>query len=132
MSIKQSKASLILFIGVGGAFGACSRYLVSLLTSSSDGGFPFTTLLVNLIGCFSLAYIANSNQIRNIIPAPILTVICTGFIGSFTTFSAFSVETVQLFNHGIGLALIYIILQLFGGILFCLAGYQLSINKGGV
>ncbi len=89
-----------LVIGLGGAFGALSRYYVSHYVGRAFGeSFPFGTLAVNVLGSFVLGFVlvlmhsrATSEHLRN------LTTV--GFLGSFTTFSTFSWETVELIRAG--------------------------------
>ncbi|HBE02916.1 MAG: hypothetical protein A2096_00050 [Spirochaetes bacterium GWF1_41_5] len=87
-----------LIVAVGGCLGAISRYAVSKLTGHYNS-FPWATLLVNiggsfLIGCFS----AWSERFSS---ADYLRLFLTvGFLGAFTTFSAFSGETLLLFRSG--------------------------------
>ena len=88
-----------LFVGIAGSLGAILRYLIgiSLFTNSS---FPYATLSINLIGSFLLAWLTTRFFKRTSLSPVIATAIGTGFVGSFTTFSTLSVETVQLFQRG--------------------------------
>ncbi|MBM7570997.1 fluoride efflux transporter FluC [Aquibacillus albus] len=111
----------LLFIGVGGACGAVTRYSVTLLIISE--GFPFATLFVNLIGCFLLSYLSYSATLKGLIPFHAFVPLTTGFFGSFTTFSAITTETVLLWKDSYILAMIYILSTFFGGLLLCFLGY---------
>ena len=116
----------VLFVMIGGFLGACCRYLFGELVPAPNG-FPIGTLTVNLIGCFCLGWLLSfiANQ-KNRYPK-ISLLFGTGFIGSFTTFSTFSVEVVHLMERGnVGLALVYVISSLFAGILLSFLGYQLA------
>ncbi|MBP3041836.1 fluoride efflux transporter CrcB [Bacillaceae bacterium Marseille-Q3522] len=123
-----------LFIAVFAVLGAILRYLISLLFIS--GGFPFATLTINLIGCFLLVmvltYMAESQKFSK----SLITGIGTGFIGSFTTFSTFSVESVKLIEQQAYFpAAIYIAASMIGGLLFAYIGYSLCkklLKKDGV
>jgi len=89
-------------VGVAGIFGASLRYglgtwVRQLLPQSV---FPFGTLAVNLIGCFVLGWFSAWSRNRRLSPR-FQTAASTGLIGSFTTYSAFSVETVELFRQGL-------------------------------
>lgn len=112
---------IYLYIGLAGSLGAISRYLVGIIFLSNSL-FPFATLLVNLVGCYALAYLTSrvfflSSQLK--------TVIGTGFLGSFTTFSALSVETIELFEQGkVLLAFLYIIISIVGGIFMSNLGWK--------
>src|SRR6476619_5346492 len=88
-----------LLVGIAGSLGAILRYLIglSLFTNSS---FPYATLSINLIGSFLLAWLTTRLFKKTSFPSALSTAIGTGFVGSFTTFSALSVETVQLFQNG--------------------------------
>ena len=88
-------------IAVGGALGAVARHLVvgqvALWTGS---GFPFGTLAVNVVGSFVMGMIVELSALVWS-PSPELRAFLTvGFLGAFTTFSAFSLETVLLYERG--------------------------------
>ncbi|MEH7381512.1 fluoride efflux transporter CrcB [Bacillus sp. JJ1533] len=116
----------VLFVMIGGFLGAISRYSLSELTPAPSG-FPYGTLAVNLIGCLCLGWLLTfmANQ-KNINPK-ISLLFGTGFIGSFTTFSTFSVELVHLLEEGNSIqAVFYVLLSLFVGILLAFVGYRLA------
>jgi CrcB protein len=98
----------ILLIGIGGGLGAITRYLFSIVVSKfDDSTFPLATFVVNLIGCFIVGYIIaaglNSKEFIN-------NFFVIGFLGSFTTMSAFSNQTLELFSSNQPLiAFLYII-----------------------
>ncbi|MGJ9457530.1 fluoride efflux transporter FluC [Oceanobacillus sp. CF4.6] len=120
---------LYLTIGIGGMLGASSRYGVSLLSDTNDG-FPFSTLLVNLMGCFMLTYLLNHTIIKQRLSPHLFTALTTGVIGSFTTFSALAVEFVQLLGSHVVAAISYVVITFVGGLVFSYLGYQLSTNTG--
>ncbi|SER90933.1 fluoride efflux transporter CrcB [Psychrobacillus sp. OK032] len=117
---------IYLYIGLAGALGAISRYLVGIFFFSNSP-FPFATLLINLVGCYALAYLTSrffclSSQLK--------TVVGTGFLGSFTTFSALSVETVELFEQGkVFLAFLYIVVSIVGGIFLSNLGWKKEVTE---
>ncbi len=80
-------------IGVGGFLGAISRYLVFLTCSRLWPNFPFGTMLVNIMGCFAAGLLFMFFEGRAEIWKPLLSI---GFLGAFTTFSAFSVEVILM------------------------------------
>ena len=88
-------------IGFFGAAGAIGRHLLSNVGSRMElWGIPVGTLLVNSIGSLLLGlFIGITLQMEGLSPRWRLA-IATGFLGSFTTFSTFSVETVRLFERG--------------------------------
>ena len=116
-----------LAVGLGGALGAMSRFAIGLWMPPV-AGFPFATLVVNLVGSFVLAYLlTNTNMFKNI---NIKLAVTTGFLGAFTTFSTFSFETFDLLASGkVGHAVLYVSLSFIGGILLSYTGYHLA--KGG-
>ena len=114
----------ILLIGIGGGLGAITRYLFSIVVSKfDDSTFPFATFAVNLIGCFIVGYIIaaglNSKDFIN-------NFFVIGFLGSFTTMSAFSYQAIELFNANILIACSYIILTLTLTILATYIGINFS------
>lgn len=118
---------LIILVGIGGMIGALARYSISVIFISMNG-FPYATLITNLIGCFLLTYLLNNKYLKQKLSADIRTSIGTGIIGSFTTFSTFSLETVHLWSDNILLALTYMMLSVCGGLFFCYIGYKLANN----
>lgn len=114
-------------VGIAGALGAMLRYSIGIFFSTNSI-FPFATLCINLIGSFLLAWLTYGLFKRSSIAPEVKTAITTGFIGSFTTFSAVSVETVSLFESGnILLGILYIVLSIFGGLLMSQLGFR--VNK---
>ncbi|GMG67166.1 fluoride efflux transporter FluC [Tetragenococcus halophilus] len=108
-----------------GALGATSRYILSFIIDA--GQFPGATLIINLLGCFLLAFVTRFLSQLPYLSAKLVSAIGTGFVGSFTTFSTFSLESAELFQNGeYGYAGGYILASLFGGLLACIIGYQVS------
>lgn len=91
----------VLYIGIFGALGCMSRYLVSGWVYAFAGrGLPYGTLAVNVIGSFLLGLLMETG-LRSTLLSPDLRVGLTiGFMGGFTTFSTFSLETIRLFEEG--------------------------------
>ena len=117
---------LIFIIGTGSFIGGIFRYLLSLLIQTkATTNFPLGTLLVNIIGCFFIGIIFgvfDKGQISN----EWRMFLVTGILGGFTTFSAFSIETINLFRGGyIGYALLYVLASVFIGLLATYIAYLL-------
>lgn len=119
---------LFMYVGIGGMIGAIARYRISLMFNELSG-FPYATLATNLIGCFLLSLLLNANQIKQRLSAEMRIALGTGLIGSFTTFSTFALETIELSNHHPFLAFTYILLSIFGGLACCYLGYRLANHR---
>ncbi|MCW2541875.1 MAG: crcB [Frankiales bacterium] len=90
----------MLLVFLGGAIGAPSRYLTDRFVQARTGGrFPYGTLLINVVGCFVLGLIAAGVAQRGW-SSNVQALAGTGFCGGLTTFSTFSVETVELSRQG--------------------------------
>lgn len=92
----------VLYVALGGALGAVLRYAVGQALS-----FPFGTLAVNALGCLvmgvALVWLVETGRLANWAPF-----VMTGVLGGFTTYSAFALDTLKLFEAGqIGAALAY-------------------------
>jgi CrcB protein len=87
-----------LLAGIGGFLGAVARHLVSTFfsTNTENTLIPLGTLTVNLSGCLFLGVLAAIAEHTNLISKELAFCLMTGFLGSFTTFSTFSVETMAL------------------------------------
>ena len=91
----------ILAIAIGGAFGSASRFLVAREMGRLLGNFlPYGTLVVNVLGSLALGWLATVFLDRPGINIALQLGIAVGFLGAFTTFSAFSFESVQLMLNG--------------------------------
>lgn len=118
------------YIGLGGMAGSLLRYLISIVSihlfaAEPMHSFPFGTLITNISGAFFLGFLTKkASQSRNLNPNFILA-IGTGAIGSFTTLSTFSIETVLLIEENAYLcAFLYIITSAIGGSLAAYLGYR--------
>lgn len=100
-----------LFIAVGAALGANARYLVGLWASNRfDAAFPYGTFIVNITGSLLLGFIVTLATERLTISPETRLLLAVGFLGSYTTFSSFTVESVNLLrNSGLWPGLINII-----------------------
>lgn len=89
-----------LYIAVGGAVGAALRYLISGWTYAILGtGFPWGTLVVNLIGSFLIGLLWQLFADAAVSPNTRILIL-TGGLGAFTTFSTFALESLNLFRDG--------------------------------
>ncbi|MBH0231001.1 fluoride efflux transporter FluC [Halobacillus yeomjeoni] len=114
-----------IYIGValGGGLGAVFRYLITH-TFPYKSVFPLSTLIINLIGCFVLSFSYQFFKRYFTINLVFQKALTTGLIGSFTTFSAFTVEFTHLLNQSVGLSSLYIGLTVVGGLLMTFAGHK--------
>ncbi|ALG50351.1 TPA: fluoride efflux transporter CrcB [Vibrio parahaemolyticus] len=93
--------SILSFIALGGAIGACSRYLVSEFCVLLFGrGFPYGTLTVNVVGSFIMGLLIAAFESEILATEPWRQVIGLGFLGALTTFSTFSMDNVLLMQQG--------------------------------
>ena len=100
----QHSLAIYMYIALGGASGACLRYFLSQLMLQWFGkGFPFGTLLVNVLGSFCLGYLYAHLEHGQIEIVVWRTTIGIGFLGALTTFSTFSVDTLMLLQQGMWL-----------------------------
>jgi CrcB protein len=87
----------VILIGLAGALGTLSRYGVNVWAGKVLGmGFPYATLIVNIVGCFLIALVAHLALATTLIPPTLKLVLTTGFVGGLTTYSSFNQETTAL------------------------------------
>lgn len=90
-----------LLIGLGGAAGAIARYVVDgFVSERTGGGFPWGTLVINLSGSFLLGLLFAVTAERAILPAEVRGPLMIGFLGAYTTFSTFMLESWRLVETG--------------------------------
>lgn len=115
-----------IYIGIAGALGAMSRLLIGRALIVS-GTFPIATFCVNMIGTLLLCYLVERARLGGQLSPLAVTVLTVGFLGAFTTFSAVSLETVELVYDGfIGIASAYIMSSLLGGLAMAALGFSLA------
>lgn len=107
-------------IAIAGSLGAVARYLLSgWVQTRSASDFPAGTLAVNVVGSFALGLVAGAGSLDST-----LTVFFVGFLGGFTTFSTWMVETIRLGMRSTG-ALLNLAVSLVGGVVAAAVGYIL-------
>lgn len=119
----------LIIIGAGGSIGAILRYLVSgmIQNSAPSAAFPFGTMVVNLLGCLLIGVGGGLMLSRQLFSPEIRAFLFIGILGSFTTFSTFGLETVNLVKNGQSLpAIIYIGVSVFVGLLAVYLGFIIS------
>ncbi|WP_315787848.1 fluoride efflux transporter CrcB [Fischerella sp. JS2] len=97
-------------ISIGAIAGALSRYYLGLwITQLFGTGFPYSTLIINVSGCFVMGFFTTLAMGRLIAIHPdIRLLVTTGFLGSYTTFSTYELDTAKLFQeHSLEIGLIY-------------------------
>ena len=102
--------SLLASVAIGGAVGAVLRHAIYIVVGRAEG-FPYGTLIVNVLGCFGigvLLYLIDQRQSLDIQWRPILV---TGLLGSFRTFSTFGYETIVLWSAGERLSALTVVLS---------------------
>lgn len=119
-----------LLVGFGGMFGCVARYLAGIFFVHLNplSKFPSGTLIVNLLGCLLIGIIAGLLERITSYNAEIRLILITGFLGGFTTFSAFAIETLHLLKEGsIVTALAYSCGSLALGVLAAFVGMRLFV-----
>lgn len=118
---------LILLVGIGGFFGAVMRYLVTSWMQDlfRTLSLPSGTLTVNITGCLLIGVLAGLSENRNLLGPETRALLLIGVLGGFTTFSAFSYETVELLRDGESMAAFAnVALQVCLGLAAVWAGYS--------
>jgi CrcB protein len=119
----------LLFIALGGASGAVSRYLLANWVHSLwEGKLPMGTLLVNMVGSFAIGIVYVLLVERQLIHADWRGVLMVGFLGAFTTFSTFSLETISLLEAG---HIVHALAYMLGSAVLCvvMAGLAIQLTR---
>jgi fluoride exporter len=120
-----------LLVALGGAFGSLLRFGVNLWCLQLGPAWPFATSLVNLVGSFGLAFISRALLDRTWLGVPLMLTIGTGVFGGFTTYSAFNLELLLLFQRGDGArAVAYVFATVLGCAAAGLFGFWCAARLG--
>jgi CrcB protein len=123
----------IFLVFLGGGIGSVLRYLTGIGATKAFGaftlvgGWPWGTFLVNLLGCFIMGLCFRLLPVPDDGPANARLLLMTGVLGGFTTFSAFALDSAQLWMRQDGMGLF---LYLCGTLLFTLMGVALGLALG--
>lgn len=117
-----------LIVSAGAAIGGAARYWLSnFVYNFLPQNFPYGTLTVNFIGSIILGIVVYFFDSKELISPGFRLFITIGFCGGFTTFSTFSIETINLFRDS---QILLALLNIFSSIILCLAAvYLVSINS---
>jgi len=114
-----------LAVAIGGALGSVARYaLSSWIFDITNHKFPYATLIVNVAGSFVMGILFVVIVERAALPAEMRSLLMIGFIGAFTTFSAFSLDALGLWQNGhVQMSLIYMVTT----VILCLVAISTAI-----
>jgi fluoride exporter len=123
---------ILLWIAIGGALGSVVRFAsvrgVQMMVGDTS---PWGTTFVNIVGSFAMGFLAAFLARKFSDNEGLRFFLTTGFLGGFTTFSAFSQDVVRLMQSGAnGMALIYVLVSVLGSIAACFAGLALAQSYG--
>jgi CrcB protein len=118
----------ILLIGMAGLIGTLGRYWLSGVVARRYGEtFPMGTLTVNIIGCFLAGLLFYLMQERFLVNQTLRTIIMIGFLGGFTTFSSYGLQTFTLLRDGeFAFAALNLVVSNLVGLLMVWAGYTVA------
>ncbi|MEE1813287.1 MULTISPECIES: fluoride efflux transporter CrcB [Streptomyces] len=100
MGARNPQGSVVAVVALGGALGACARYGATLIWPTAPGGFPWTTLIVNVVGCAVIGVfmvVISEVWTAHRLVRPFFG---TGVLGGFTTFSTYAVDIERLVDAG--------------------------------
>jgi CrcB protein len=124
---------LALLVALGGALGSLARYKLGgwILHHLIDWKFPAGTFVVNVTGCLAAGILAGLAERHNLLSGEARVLLFTGFLGGFTTFSAFGLETTLLLQRGeLAIAAANVLLSVLCGILALWAALKLTMTLG--
>jgi CrcB protein len=128
LTYPETKMQSILFVFLGGGLGSVTRFLLGRwITSLHAQDFPWGTLAVNVTACLALGLLVGIADQKQIISPPMRLFWTVGFCGGFSTFSTFSMESLQLMQSGLTTSLL---LYVSFSLLLCVAATFAGIYAG--
>jgi len=106
----QFRGADLFAVVVGGLIGTGLRYGIDVAVPVADPGFPWPTLLINVVGSFVLALLTATLWLRSSTPSWVKAGVGTGLMGAFTTFSAFAVSLFSEATEGRWMTLVLYLL----------------------
>ena len=117
----------ILLVGIGGFAGSIARYLFQLWIPHYPGAFPWGTFIVNIVGSLIIGIIYGLAEEHKVMTQEYRLLLAVGFCGSFTTFSTFSAENLQMMQIGSYSHLaVNVVLSVTLGVMAVLGGIHLT------
>ncbi len=124
-------AAGLMAVGIGAVLGAWLRWALSLGLNTVHSNLPLGTLVANLAGGFVIGVAVEAFVQHPVLAPEIRLFLITGFLGSLTTFSAFSAESVAMLERGqFGWATLHIVLHLAGSIIMTVLGMMAMRSFG--
>ena len=114
-----------IFVGLAGLVGTLFRYWLSGFVARQYGEtFPWGTMAVNLVGCFLAGAVFYITEERFLVSPTVRAIVLIGFLGGFTTFSSYGLQTFTLLRDGeFGLATLNVAVSNVFGLLMVWTGY---------
>ena len=117
---------ITIFIGCGSFIGGAARYIISVAMKAKSKGFPWGTLIVNLVGCLVIGLLWGFFSKNSSESSSWALFMIVGICGGFTTFSTFSKEALMMLQAGNFISLLaYVTISVIAGIALVAAGYYL-------
>jgi CrcB protein len=125
---EQNFMYKVLLIGVAGLLGTLARYWLSGWADRWWGGtFPVGTLAVNALGCLAIGFLFHATEEKYLIDPAMRSAVLVGFLGGFTTFSSFAIQSFNLLRDGeMLLASTNILVSNVAGLILVWVGYAIS------
>jgi CrcB protein len=117
--------STCLIVMAGGALGTLARYLLSIVASPISGQLPLGTILINIVGSCIIGFFGTLTLANGRFPVSenVRLFVMVGFCGGFTTFSSFSLQTLDLLRNG---ALVRASINIVASVALCLCAVSLG------
>lgn len=123
----MSSATGLISVAAGGAVGASARYLLGFWLPNEAGRISWSILSANIVGCLLAGFLTALFALRLELSPAMQLFLVTGVLGGFTTFSAFSVNTLQIAESGqLVLAASNVLLNVVGSLAAVMLGWSLA------